>query len=58
MLLFQCQMLAMLDNVLPGCQRNLLEQIPEFAPPPVRNPILTKVIARAGMGDGDLCGRP
>ncbi|MET7783861.1 hypothetical protein ABZU94_32260 [Streptomyces mirabilis] len=43
MWLFQCQMLAMLDSLLPDCQWHIL-QIPGLAPPPVRDLILTKVV--------------
>ncbi|MFG2785717.1 hypothetical protein ACGFY7_48860 [Streptomyces prunicolor] len=43
MWLFQCQALAMLDNLLPGCQWHLLK-IPGFAPTPVRDLILSKVV--------------
>ncbi|MFE9883346.1 hypothetical protein [Streptomyces sp. NPDC005784] len=43
MWLFQCQALAMLDSLLPGCQWHLLK-IPGFAPTPVRDLILSKVI--------------
>ncbi|MFF3710298.1 hypothetical protein [Streptomyces phaeochromogenes] len=43
MWLFQCQTFAMLDSLLPGCQWHLLT-IPGFAPAPVRDLILSKVV--------------
>jgi hypothetical protein len=49
MLLFQRQALVMLDNLLPGCQWNLLEA-PGVMPPPIRDLILSKVGNAGGTG--------
>ncbi|MGW4490497.1 hypothetical protein [Streptomyces sp. NPDC004376] len=43
MWLFQCQVLAVLDSLLPDCQWHLLK-IPGVVPPPVRDLILSKVV--------------
>ncbi|WP_367132971.1 MULTISPECIES: hypothetical protein [Streptomyces] len=42
LLLFQCQILVMLDELVPGCQWQLL-RLPGVLPPPIRDLVLSKV---------------
>ncbi|MEU6885655.1 hypothetical protein ABZ918_10660 [Streptomyces viridosporus] len=51
-LLFQCQMFALLDGLVPGCQWHVLQN-PRVLPPPVRDLILSKVVSPEAAAAGE-----